>query len=161
MSKKPNCKCESCKKDFYKKPCNIKKSKRHFCCLKCFSENSKEGEVHSCANCGKDVYRKKSQVERSLSGNVFCSKKCSTTINNSIYKSGKDSPNRRDDSPSTYRKRALEDHGESCNNDDCPFNEVPVKMLDVHHIDSDRSNNHISNLEVLCVWCHVLKTRGS
>ena len=32
-------------------------------------------------------------------------------------------------------------------------------MLDVHHKDSNRKNGTIENLEVLCVWCHALKTR--
>ena len=32
-------------------------------------------------------------------------------------------------------------------------------MLDVHHVDGIRQNNHPDNLEVLCVWCHALKTR--
>lgn len=34
------------------------------------------------------------------------------------------------------------------------------QMLDVHHRDGDRKNNKIENLEVLCVWCHALETRG-
>lgn len=32
-------------------------------------------------------------------------------------------------------------------------------MLDVHHLDSDRSNGLPENLLVLCVWCHALETR--
>lgn len=28
------------------------------------------------------------------------------------------------------------------------------KRLEIHHVDGDRSNNHISNLEPLCVSCH-------
>lgn len=33
-------------------------------------------------------------------------------------------------------------------------------MLDVDHIDSNRSNAALSNLQILCIWCHALKTRG-
>lgn len=33
-------------------------------------------------------------------------------------------------------------------------------MLDVHHVDGDRSNGEIANLAVLCVFCHALITRG-
>lgn len=41
----------------------------------------------------------------------------------------------------------------------CKRYESETKMLDVHHRDGNRSNNKLSNLEVLCVWCHALETR--
>lgn len=55
-----------------------------------------------------------------------------------------------------YRKRALKYYGGKCNV--CNYS-VCENMLDVHHIDNDRSNNKIENLEVLCVWHHACKTR--
>jgi 5-methylcytosine-specific restriction endonuclease McrA len=30
-----------------------------------------------------------------------------------------------------------------------------IELLDVHHIDKDRSNNKLNNLITLCVYCHV------
>ncbi|MEK6885184.1 MAG: HNH endonuclease [Nanoarchaeota archaeon] len=30
------------------------------------------------------------------------------------------------------------------------------KLLQIHHIDEDPSNNDITNLEIVCVWCHAL-----
>lgn len=33
------------------------------------------------------------------------------------------------------------------------------QMLDVDHINSNRKDNKLCNLQVLCVWCHALKTR--
>lgn len=32
-------------------------------------------------------------------------------------------------------------------------------MLDADHVNGDRSNSKKGNLQVLCVWCHALKTR--
>lgn len=55
-----------------------------------------------------------------------------------------------------YRSRAFRCHGKKCIQ--CGFDK-DERMLDVHHKDSDRRNPHISNLEVLCVWCHALITR--
>lgn len=37
---------------------------------------------------------------------------------------------------------------------------VPSELLDVHHVDGNRKHNKIENLEVLCVWCHAIVTRG-
>jgi len=61
----------------------------------------------------------------------------------------------------TYRERALRLKGHRCENPNCPMSNIgiPTKMLDVHHIDGNRENNRLENLEVLCVWCHAMKTR--
>ena len=48
----------------------------------------------------------------------------------------------------TFRKRALKHYGNICNR--C----MSTKKLEVHHIDEDRTNNQIENLEVLCKKCH-------
>jgi len=63
-----------------------------------------------------------------------------------------------------YRTHALRKYGEKCSNLDCNLTlkgiEIKKSMLDVHHKDGDRSNNSLTNLEVLCVWCHALLTRA-
>ena len=40
----------------------------------------------------------------------------------------------------------------------CDLNEPEV--IEIHHIDKDRSNNNISNLVSLCPTCHKLHHRG-
>jgi hypothetical protein len=49
----------------------------------------------------------------------------------------------------TYRRIKLSEVPLSCN--ECGKKNC---NLDVHHIDQDRSNNAIENLQVLCVSCH-------
>lgn len=56
----------------------------------------------------------------------------------------------------TYRKRALRHFGKKCVK--CSYDK-DERMLDVHHIDGQRGNSDMNNLEVLCVWCHALGTR--
>lgn len=58
---------------------------------------------------------------------------------------------------SEYRNRALRQKGPRCQG--CGYFELEG-MLDVHHVDGDRSNGEIANLAVLCVFCHALITRG-
>lgn len=53
---------------------------------------------------------------------------------------------------SDYRKHK-KDHCEFCG-----FKAIVPAQLDVDHIDGDRTNNDISNLQTLCANCHRLKT---
>lgn len=49
--------------------------------------------------------------------------------------------------------RYKKDHCEKCN-----FVPVNACQLDVDHIDGNRKNNNIDNLQTLCANCHRLKT---
>lgn len=129
-----------------------------YCSTKCRSEYMKAGEYVNCHTCGKKIWRTNSQIQESKSGNLFCSKSCSTIHRNSLY-GGKQHPNYTNGTGS-YRRKALRKLPNVCSATDCPLVEVPVEMLDVHHIDGNRKNNKLSNLVVLCVWCHARVTRG-
>lgn len=59
-------------------------------------------------------------------------------IDNHMYKTG----------IGTYNKIALAHYGKTCNR--CSS----TKNILVHHIDEDRTNNKLENLEVLCKKCH-------
>lgn len=93
---------------------------------------------------------------------MYCSRSCAVSYNNT-FRIGDKHPNFGSGSGS-YRKAALRAYGEKCGNDKCEIYsngiKVDVNMLDVHHIDGDRSNNRLDNLKVLCVWCHAKHTRG-
>jgi hypothetical protein len=52
----------------------------------------------------------------------------------------------------SYRKHK-KDYCEACG-----FVAIVAAQLDVDHIDGDRSNNDIHNLQTLCANCHRLKT---
>jgi len=56
-----------------------------------------------------------------------------------------------------YRKRAFKIYGKICCS--CGYYDNDL-ALDVDHIDGDRSNNILENLQVLCANCHAIKTRG-
>lgn len=58
---------------------------------------------------------------------------------------------------SQYRKRAFKFLPHRCAI--CSF-ERDSRLLEVHHIDEDRSNNRLDNLKILCPTCHQGITLG-
>lgn len=64
-----------------------------------------------------------------------------------------------------YRPMAFKVYGEKCMNAKCPISKIlkiKKNMLDVDHINGRKvkDRDSIDNLQILCVWCHALKTRG-
>lgn len=108
--------------------------------------------------CNKIIRRNKSKLLNSKSGIYFCSRECKDKGQSLEFGLKEIWPNHYglSDGHNDYRDRALRKYGAVCN--DCGYN-LSKKMLDVHHIDSNRSNNEIGNLRVLCVWCHAMETR--
>lgn len=163
MVKKIELLCEGCGKKFYKTRRQISRRGKRFCTHSCYTDSVRKSTVKKCSECGADVKRTQAQLKRSKSGRVFCNRSCATSFNNRMHKSGANHPNYINGF-SAYRKSALDYYGPQCSNNNCPIAQskisVQEKMLDVHHIDGDRSNNDISNLQVLCVWCHAELTRN-
>ena len=111
----------------------------------------------NCRNCKKIVFKKKAEIKRT--NNSFCSQSCANTYNNKRirrnYKDGNGS----------YRSRAKRELDFSkCNNKFCPITSakinIPEYMFDVDHIKGRKNGHEISNLQILCVWCHSEKTRS-
>ena len=101
-----------------------------------------------CATCGIEVWRSKSQFEKSKTGNIYCSKSCANSNNNHLFKTGENHPNY---NGVGYRQRAFDVYEHKCVV--CGYDEEE-RILEVHHIDEDRSNNDVSNLCILCPNCH-------
>lgn len=133
-----------------------------FCGTHCQSKYKSTGRMLKCSTCYKECYKALSQIKKSKSGNYFCSRSCSVSFNNTLYKSYKNNPNYTNGLGS-YRIRALKKYGLKCSNLLCKIESSNINiskaMLDVDHIDNNRLNNDINNLRVLCVWCHAEKTR--
>lgn len=143
--------CVTCANEFWV-PRHVYDSKR-FCSRDCIVFPDSRIDV-LCNRCGKTFLGRARRPLRT--GLRFCSRQCKDfsqrldgikALHPAAYGNGQ----------SSYRQRALRDLGPRCVK--CGYDE-DIRMLDVDHIDSDRSNNRIDNLQVLCVWDHALKTRG-
>lgn len=147
--------CTECCVDFWVPKHRVERTKT--CSLECRGKSAQNRIKAKCAWCGKEHEKTESKAKLSKSGLLFCSRSCKDEaqqigglkeIQPAHYGTGK----------FEYRTRAFRHYKAECSK--CGYNEKK-KMLDVDHIDSNRENNELDNLQVLCVWCHAEKTRAS
>ena len=80
-------------------------------------------------------------------GNSREKRTCSYSCSNTFFRSGKNNPNWKEVS-TQYRNKCFEYHKKEC------IICKEEKIVEVHHIDEDRSNNDIFNLVPLCPTHH-------
>ena len=148
--------CNICGKEVDRRPGYMKGNHSIYCSRECAKVGRSTGKMCSCGNCGKEVYRSQAELSKSKSGNIFCSKSCSTTVNNHLTKSGDNNANWVN-GISSYVKEAFLVYNPSCTI--CGFTERSA--LQVHRIDYDRTNNDIDNLIILCANHHCMVHYGS
>ena len=145
--------CKICNSKFYAKPRHIKIGWGKYCSDVCKFEAQKRGTTVSCENCDKQLYRTPNDFRKSKSNLFFCNRSCHASWRNRNLRIGENHPNWLT-GVTTYRKLMLKNSKElKCKN--CNF--VDKRVLIVHHKDRNRSNNDLSNLELLCRNCHYLE----
>lgn len=144
-------KCKICKKDFYTKPSHVKMGYGIYCSRNCRNISFKRGKLVACNICGIQTYKNPLQIIRSKSKKYFCSKSCQTIWRNKYFSGSKHIFWK--DGSSTYRDKMVREKRTPvcilCKTKD-------IRVLAVHHIDKNRGNNSIDNLEWLCHNCHYL-----
>jgi len=143
--------CKTCNSTFWSPKHMIQKvlkgrcaSTLEFCSRSCQSKSLSKSILHKCKNCSSSVSVAKSRIKKSKTGLFFCNKSCAAIHNNATRP--KLTPNKR-----AYRVKAFKALANECN--DCGYSKY-MSVLQVHHKDKDRTNNKISNLEILCPTCH-------
>ena len=147
--------CLECGKDFLVPKHRYDEKK--YCSLDCANKGQRIREIVTCSKCQKPFERIRAHLHRSKTGLLFCSRKCKDEAQSLEGGIEELQPDHYGDGLSSYRQRAIKHYGAVCSV--CGYKEYE-QMLDVDHINSDRSNASLENLQVLCVWCHALKTRG-
>lgn len=141
----PNTVCFTCSKPCYAKP-HVLGVGRNFCSWDCFLEQRRL-DLIACAHCEKPFKRR-------LQSQRFCSKTCSNRGRAGIRYDGTRSQSK-SAKVQRYRKIVLERGDDQCS--ECglgsEWNGKPL-LLQVDHIDGDRSNDSPSNLRLLCPNCH-------
>lgn len=112
-------------------------------------------QILPCSNCGKEVKVQAARLKNSIHGNIFCSKSCAASFNNSNYRCGEKNPNHKGTYRGSYRLAAFANQEHKCAI--CGWDK-DERVLQVHHIDEDRSNNDLTNLIILCPTCHCFLT---
>lgn len=146
-------KCLNCNNLFQAPLKEVNRGNGKFCSIKCGAAFNAKSKIKSpnveCAWCKKPFLMGRYKMARSKSGLYFCSRKHKDVaqrlggieaIQPDHYGTN-----------SNYRKKALRQLPNVCSG--CGYNRF-VQALQVHHKDHNRSNNDISNLEILCPTCH-------
>lgn len=147
----PHVACQRCSKEFYVKLNHQLLGYGKYCSRKCSSESMKKGEFVNCGICKTKIWRTPKYLRKSKSGLFFCSKSCQTKWRNKYF-SGEKHPFWINGS-GAYREVLLRTgRKQACNL--CKTRDK--RILIVHHIDKNRTNNKTENLAWLCHNCHFL-----
>lgn len=122
-------------------------------CMQCWDRSIEEKwEEKTCSYCGETVRRLKSRVAVNKTGLFYCSRECGNRHKNVQREENGEWIDSRN-----YRKRAFNSFDHKCSI--CGWDQ-DERILEVHHIDENRSNNSIENLKILCPICHRKITLG-
>ncbi len=149
--------CLYCHNIFEAKLSEVKRGYGKFCNRSCSSSYTSPDKILKpnciCVYCKKEFYRNASKKKLSRSGLYFCCRK-HKDMGQRLESGFKEiHPPHYGNGSCSYRAKALKEFPHKCNR--CGWNEY-VGALEVHHIDENRKNNIINNLEILCPNCHMV-----
>ncbi|HLC44625.1 MAG TPA: HNH endonuclease signature motif containing protein [Patescibacteria group bacterium] len=148
----PWLKCKLCDTDFYAKPRHIRMGWGKYCSGKCSFNDRRKGEWVNCGTCKTFTYKQPRALKASKSKKYFCNKSCFAVWKNKNILTGENHVNWKN-GENSYRsimkRNNILQACKRCQVDD-------ARVLVVHHLDKDRSNNSLKNLVWLCHNCHFM-----
>ncbi len=147
----PAVRCKICAIQFYAKPSWLKRGHGKYCSAKCQHESRKNGKIVNCFICNMPVYKTQKALKHSMSKKYFCSKSCQTKWRNAEFIGPKHAnwKNGRYSYKSVLKRHGVLPICRLCKTRD-------TRILAVHHVDQNRTNNKTANLAWLCHNCHFL-----
>lgn len=147
----PMTNCKQCQQSFFAKPSWIKNGYGIYCSKLCHNQSARTGKEVPCFTCQTLVYKSGKALKGSKSGKYFCTKTCQTKWRNTIH-SGPQHSNWKDGKHAYRRMMHPSTRPQVCGR--CKT--ADIRVLAVHHLDHDRTNNTLDNLVWLCHNCHHL-----
>lgn len=148
-------KCLTCGNSFKAELRYHKRGQANFCSLSCSSKRIRNIKPNvKCAYCGNGFYKSPSKKNNSKSGLHFCCREHKDLGQKIEFGLTDIHPQHYGNGISRYRLNTLRNKQHKCER--CGYEKYP-QILQVHHKDRDRSNNSISNLELLCPNCHMIE----
>ncbi len=146
--------CLKCGKEFVERLVPAQKTLPKYCSQTCSQLARRKRIIVVCDNCGEDFERVINKLKNSKHGKNFCSRDCKDNAQSFRGDCSEIHPPHYDmDNPSDYRRIAYDSLPNCCS--DC--GETTRWMLVVHHIDGNRKNNLVSNLEIVCCNHHTAR----
>jgi HNH endonuclease len=136
--------CERCGKQFRRHNGHIN---QRFCSVTCVRDSRPSPRTFFCKHCGKNVTQKLGQKDKQFCS-VSCARKYANDLKRETNRKNGIYPNSRE------AKRAILETSAGCVR--CGWSNI-TEILEIHHRDLNRGNNHISNLELLCPTCHTME----
>lgn len=153
--------CQTCKENFEAQLREVNRGNGKYCSKKCAIEGVKNKLLErnakinipntECSYCKKVFYKNNSQKQNSKKNLHFCCREHKDLAQRIEFGLKKLQPLHYGSGDSYYREMAFRSKEHECER--CKYNKHP-EILEVHHIDRNRENNKIENLEVLCPRCH-------
>lgn len=143
--------CKLCDIQFNAKPSWIKNGQGKYCSRVCAHTAHRTGKIVRCATCDKETYKRPKAFNGTKSGKLFCTKSCQTKWRNAEFKDEKH-PNWKGGMHAYRRIMKSGNTPQMCTL--CKTKDT--RVLAVHHVDENRKNNTIENLQWLCHNCHHL-----
>ncbi len=147
--------CTYCKEPYKKQKSHAEGAKQEFYCSSTCYNNHVTKLTLVCAHCSKEFTRNRAEVNKRVKNKDihFCSRECKDlavhymdAIRPAHYGTSEE-----------YRAIAFRYLKHICNR--CNYSDI--RALEVHHIDRNRHNNDISNLEILCANCHTIEHKDA